>query len=146
MLSSCNCLEPPGIAREPELSRGMSLLILRVPLEPAYDLGVVLCDWNEELLAAADPLALAHEHCQLLAKESGLDEASIWEWGFLERIASGLYLCAYGSREYGQPFFTTAQRLARRHSSSIGALVVSSLTSSALQLCLLWLTRSPLPL
>jgi streptomycin 6-kinase len=79
--------------------------------EPEYDLGVVLRDWNEELLAAADPLAVAHHYSQLLATESGLDEASIWEWGFLERVSSGLYLCAYGSREHGQPFFTTAQRL-----------------------------------
>ena len=79
--------------------------------EPEYDLGVVLRDWNEELLATADPLAVAHEYCQLLATESGLDEASIWEWGFLERVSSGLYLCAYGSRDHGQPFFTTAQRL-----------------------------------
>jgi streptomycin 6-kinase len=79
--------------------------------EPAYDLGVVLRDWNEELLAAADPLAVAHEYCQLLARESGLEETSIWEWGFIERVSSGLYLCAYGSREHGRLFFQTAQRL-----------------------------------
>jgi streptomycin 6-kinase len=79
--------------------------------EPEYDLGVVMRDWNEELLAAADPLALAHEYCELLARESGLDEASIWEWGFIERVSSGLYICAYGSSEHGQPFFKTAQRL-----------------------------------
>lgn len=79
--------------------------------DPAYDLGVVLRDWNEELLAAADPLALAHHYCRLLATESGLDEASIWEWGFIERVSSGLYLCAYASREHGQPFFQTAQHL-----------------------------------
>jgi streptomycin 6-kinase len=79
--------------------------------EPEYDLGVVMRDWNEELLAAADPLALAHEYCQLLAWETGLDEASIWEWGFIERVSSGLYMCAYGSSEHGQPFFKTAQRL-----------------------------------
>ncbi len=79
--------------------------------EPEYDLGVVMRDWNEELLAAADPLALAHEYCQLLARETGLDEASIWEWGFIERVSSGLYIWAYGSSEYGQPFFKTAQRL-----------------------------------
>jgi hypothetical protein len=54
---------------------------------------------------------LAHQYCQLLARESGLDEASIWEWSFIERVSSGLYLCAYGSREHGQPFFQTAQRL-----------------------------------
>ncbi len=79
--------------------------------DPAYDLGVVMRDWNEELLAAADPLAVAHHYCQLLATESGLDEATIWEWGFIERVSSGLYICAYGSREHGQPFFKTAQRL-----------------------------------
>ena len=79
--------------------------------EPEYDLGVVMRDWNEELLAADDPLALAHDYCQLLARESGLDEAAIWEWGFLERVSSGLYIWAYGAREYGQPFLTTAQRL-----------------------------------
>jgi streptomycin 6-kinase len=79
--------------------------------EPEYDLGVVLRDWNAELLAAADPLALAHNYCELLARESGLDAAAIWEWGFIERVSSGLYIYAYGSREHGQPFFTTAQRL-----------------------------------
>ena len=79
--------------------------------EPEYDLGVVLRDWNEELLAASDPLALAHEYCQLLAQESGLDEAAIWEWGFIERVSSGLYIWAYGASEYGQPFFKTARYL-----------------------------------
>ncbi|EFH85916.1 aminoglycoside phosphotransferase family protein [Ktedonobacter racemifer] len=79
--------------------------------EPEYDLGVVMRDWNEELLAAADPITLAHEYCELLAKESGLDEATIWEWGFIERVSTGLYICAYGSSEHGQPFFKTAQRL-----------------------------------
>lgn len=79
--------------------------------EPEYDLGVVMRDWNEELLAADDPLTLAHEYCQLLARESGLDEAAIWEWGFIERVSSGLYICAYGSSKHGQLFFKTAQRL-----------------------------------
>ncbi|GCE20589.1 hypothetical protein KDK_43890 [Dictyobacter kobayashii] len=73
--------------------------------EPEYDLGVVMRDWNEELLAAADPLSLAHEYCELLARESGLDEATIWEWSFIERVSTGLYICAYGSSEHGQPFF-----------------------------------------
>lgn len=79
--------------------------------EPEYDLGVVLRDWNEQLLAAADPRALAHEYCRLLARESGLDEIALWEWGFIERVSSGLYICAYGSWEHGQLFFKTAQRL-----------------------------------
>lgn len=79
--------------------------------EPEYDLGVVLRDWNKELLATTEPRTLAHQYCQLLARESGLDEARIWEWGFLERVSSGLYICAYGSHELGQPFLQTAQLL-----------------------------------
>lgn len=79
--------------------------------EPEYDLGVVMRDWNEELLATDDPLALAYHYCQLLASESGFDEATIWEWGFIERVSSGLYICAYGSREHSQLFFKTAQLL-----------------------------------
>jgi streptomycin 6-kinase len=57
------------------------------------------------------PFALAHEYCQLLARESGLDEATIWEWGFIERVSSGLYIWTYGSSEYGQPFLKTARCL-----------------------------------
>ena len=72
---------------------------------------MVLRDWNEELLAATDPLALARKYCRQLASETGLDEGSIWEWGFIERVSSGLYICAYGSSEHGQLFFKTAQRL-----------------------------------
>jgi streptomycin 6-kinase len=79
--------------------------------EPAYDLGVVMRDWNEEVLAAANPLAFAHQCCQLLARETGVDEASIWEWGFIERVSTGLYLSAYSSSEHAQPFFTTASSL-----------------------------------
>ena len=65
----------------------------------------------ERVRLRADPLALAHEYCQLLARETGLAEASIRDWGFIERVSSGLYIYAYGSREHGQPFFKTAQRL-----------------------------------
>jgi streptomycin 6-kinase len=36
--------------------------------KPEYDLGVVMRDWNEELLASAEPLALAREYCELLAR------------------------------------------------------------------------------
>lgn len=79
--------------------------------EPEYDLGVVLRDWCSQLLAAPNVIVLARKYCRLLADESGFDEAIIWEWGFIERVSTGLYISAYGSRELGQPFFETAQRL-----------------------------------
>ncbi|MDQ3577280.1 MAG: aminoglycoside phosphotransferase family protein [Actinomycetota bacterium] len=78
--------------------------------EPAYDLGVVLRDWCPQLLAG-DTAALARHYCRLLATESGLDESAIWEWGFLERVSTGLFLLSLGHEDLAQPFFDTAERL-----------------------------------
>lgn len=79
--------------------------------EPAYDLGVVLRDWGPQLTASADPLALARRYCHLLAAESGHDEAAIWEWGFLERVSTGLYALDFGAEVLGRPYLTTAELL-----------------------------------
>ncbi|WP_152363869.1 aminoglycoside phosphotransferase family protein [Microlunatus speluncae] len=80
--------------------------------DPAYDLGVVLRDWHQELIAAADPDALLRGHCRLLADRSGIEPARIWEWGFLERVSSGLYCLRYGAPELGRALLATAGRLA----------------------------------
>ncbi|HEX8728991.1 MAG TPA: aminoglycoside phosphotransferase family protein [Ktedonobacterales bacterium] len=81
--------------------------------EPAYDLGVALRDWRPQLLAAgaAEAAALAHRYCALLSSESGIDEAAIWEWGFLERVSSGLYCLDLGIEEMGWPLLQTAEML-----------------------------------
>src|SRR4030095_1082895 len=76
--------------------------------DPEYDLGVVLRDWCPELLASTDPMGLARSYCKLLAGECQLPENAIWEWGILERVSTGLYISASGSRSLGQPFFDTA--------------------------------------
>jgi streptomycin 6-kinase len=78
--------------------------------EHAYDLGVVLRDWCEQLLAG-DSVALARRYCRLLADESGVDEAAIWEWGFIERVSSGLYMLSLGLDDTAGPFLATAQTL-----------------------------------
>jgi streptomycin 6-kinase len=65
--------------------------------DPAYDLGVALRDWSPQLLASDDPLSLARRFCGVLADGSGVDEQEIWEWGFLERVSTGLYLQSLGS-------------------------------------------------
>ncbi len=82
--------------------------------EPAYDLGVVLRDWCDRLLAAgtaAAAAALARRFCALLSAETGIAEAAIWEWGFLERVSSGLYCLELGIEELGRPFLQTAEML-----------------------------------
>jgi len=78
--------------------------------DPAYDLGVVLRGWSRQLLAG-DTSALARGYCRLLATETGVDETAIWEWGFLERVSTGLYAMQFASPAFYQPFLETAERL-----------------------------------
>lgn len=82
--------------------------------DPAYDLGVVLRGWCDELLATdpATAYALARRYCRLLAVRSGVAETAIWEWGFLERVSSGLYLLQLGADDLGRPYLDSAERLA----------------------------------
>jgi streptomycin 6-kinase len=80
--------------------------------DPAYDLGVVLRDWCEQLLAtgaAAAAAALARRYCELLSAQTGIEGTAIWEWGFLERVSSGLYCLELGIEELGRPFLQTAE-------------------------------------
>lgn len=80
--------------------------------DPAYDLGVVLRDWSPQLLAG-DTSALARRYCRLLAAETGVDETAIWEWGFLERVSTGLYTMQFAGPNLYRPFLETAERLCR---------------------------------
>ncbi len=79
--------------------------------DPIYDLGVALRDWCPDLLAAPEPLLLARRYCRLLAAGSGMDEAAIWEWGFLERVSTGLYVLQVGGEELARPHLATAELL-----------------------------------
>ena len=79
--------------------------------DPAYDLGVVLRGWCDELLTG-DAVATARRYCRLLAERSGSDGAAIWEWGFLERVSTGLYLLRFGAHELGRRYLESAERLA----------------------------------
>jgi streptomycin 6-kinase len=85
--------------------------------DPAYDLGVVLRDWCEQLLAmgatggTGGARALARRYCALLSAQTGIEETAIWEWGFLERVSSGLYCLELGIEELGRPFLQTAEML-----------------------------------
>jgi len=73
--------------------------------DPAYDRGVAVRDWCAELLAAADPRTLLRSYCVLL----GGDPDATWDWGFLERVSTGLYLASLGGD--GGPHLDSAARL-----------------------------------
>lgn len=77
----------------------------------AYDLGVAVRGWCAEILAAPEPAALLLGWCRLLAARSGLDATAIWEWGYLERVSSGLYITSFGAEQLGRSFLDAAELL-----------------------------------
>ncbi len=76
--------------------------------EPEYDLGVVLRGFNRLILAAEDPVVTLRSWCAVLAEATGTDAEAIWQWAFIERVSSGLYLMDQGWRERGRQFLESA--------------------------------------
>ncbi|MCW6653801.1 aminoglycoside phosphotransferase family protein [Aerococcaceae bacterium NML210727] len=58
--------------------------------EPGYDLGVLMREWINEF--EDFPIEKAKERISLLYKETGIDIQSIWEWGFIQLVSTGLFL------------------------------------------------------
>jgi streptomycin 6-kinase len=77
-------------------------------VEPAYDLAIPMREWGAELLAG-DPLALGRARCALLARLTGVDPQAIWEWGFIERVSSGLLLLELGEVDVAREFLSVAE-------------------------------------
>jgi streptomycin 6-kinase len=79
----------------------------------AYDLGVVLRDWSSTLLGP-DARAVAEGYCTVLAEHTGVDAQRIWEWGFIERVSTGLYVLdvVRAPDQVARPYLESAERLA----------------------------------
>ncbi|WP_343061579.1 aminoglycoside phosphotransferase family protein [Nocardioides luti] len=78
--------------------------------DPAYDLGVTLRDWK---VTDDRPRAELERLCALLAGQAGSDEQRVWEWAFLERVSTGLYVTDFGAESMGRWFLESAARLLR---------------------------------
>lgn len=74
--------------------------------EPAHDLGIALRGWPEELLSG-DPVGLGRSWCAIISELTGVDERAIWEWAFIERLSTGLFLRDLGD-EAGAGFLEVA--------------------------------------
>lgn len=68
--------------------------------EPALDLAVPMREYSAELLAG-DPLQGGLDRCRHLSELTGVAEQEIWEWGFLERVSTGLLTIMVASRDDG---------------------------------------------
>ncbi|RCK71079.1 aminoglycoside phosphotransferase [Desertihabitans brevis] len=79
--------------------------------DPTYDLGVAVRDWCPQLLASRFPADLLAGWCETVAGEADADPAVVWDWGFLERVSTGLFLWSLDGREQARPFLETAEVL-----------------------------------
>lgn len=78
--------------------------------EKACDLAVPMRDWSDELLAG-DTLRLCRVRCELLAQLTGVAERAIWQWGFIERVSTGLVLLEIGMKSEGAAMLAVAARI-----------------------------------
>ncbi len=85
--------------------------------ELAHDLGVVLRGWNEELLLRSTA-KVAFERCEEVASLCGIDAEAIWQWAFIERVSTGLFLLRPGHQTEAAAYLAVADRLAEGASPS----------------------------
>ena len=85
--------------------------------EPAHDLGIALRDRNEELLAG-DSARMAIQRCQQAALLTGVSGEAIWQWAFIERVSSGLFLFRLGHHQEARSYLAVADQLSGEHYST----------------------------
>ncbi|MXY52792.1 MAG: phosphotransferase [Gammaproteobacteria bacterium] len=79
--------------------------------EKACDLAPIMRDWSEELLAG-NTEALTRARCDLLAELTDVPTRPIWQWGYMERVSTGLVMLAIGQREEARQTLAVADGLA----------------------------------
>lgn len=77
--------------------------------EPAHDLSVPMREYNRPLLAG-DTARLVWERAELLASQCGVDAQPVWEWGFIERVSTGLANLFEFEGDEGMTFLEVARR------------------------------------
>jgi streptomycin 6-kinase len=75
--------------------------------QPEYDLGIIMREDPLDILDE-DP----HERARWLAARTGLDATSIWEWGVVERVSTGLLGTKVGLQPVGRQMLAVADRVA----------------------------------
>ncbi len=82
--------------------------------EPACDLVVPMREWSRELLDARDPRRAAQLRCTELGRLTGVESQAIWEWGFMERVSTGLLARSVGMEQAASDMLDAAEALAAR--------------------------------
>jgi streptomycin 6-kinase len=79
--------------------------------EATYDLGVLMREWIDELLA--DPVRLGRERCAYLSYLTGADTQAIWQWGVIQCWSTGLLLLRVGQKPLGIQMLKVAEAWTR---------------------------------
>ncbi len=77
--------------------------------EREHDLGVAMREYNEPLLRG-DTSRLVRERAALLADRCEVDAQRVWEWGFIERVSTGLANMRDFDNDHGTMFLEVARQ------------------------------------
>ena len=77
--------------------------------ERAHDLSVPMREYNAPLLGG-DTKRLVHERAELLASSCDVDPEAVWQWGFIERVSTGLANVREFEGDDGLVFLEVARR------------------------------------
>jgi streptomycin 6-kinase len=77
--------------------------------DPAHDLGVPMREYNLPLLAGDTP-SLVRERADMLASWCEVDPEPVWQWGFIERVSTGLANLREFEGDEGMAFLEVATR------------------------------------
>lgn len=77
--------------------------------EPEHDLAVPMREYNEPLLAG-DTARLVRERAERLAARCGVDAGAVCEWGYIERVSTGLANLRDFDDDHGLMFLAVAAR------------------------------------
>lgn len=77
--------------------------------EREHDLGVAMREYNDPLLQG-DTARRVRDRAEFLAARCGVDPQVVWEWGFIERVSTGLANLRDFDDESGGAFLEVARR------------------------------------
>ncbi len=85
--------------------------------EAEYDLGIIMREDADELLAAPSVVDASWRRAQWLADRCDLDAVATWEWGVVERVSTGLLATSLELQPFGRDMLAVADALAVPHRS-----------------------------
>ena len=102
---------PANILAAPQASTGFKFIDPDgLAIEPAYDLGVLLRAWHEGI-EGRHAHDIARSHARHLTSRTQVPAEAIWQWGYIERVSTGLHLMELGETTKGREFLAVAEAL-----------------------------------